>query len=169
MAEIRLARHEIEKNLLPMICVRCGAPATSYESKRLSCGPTWMWLLVMLGMAVSFVFGLLTYAAGHNVLAQVILWGGVLLSVMLGQRLIPYVNLHLPWCTAHRSAWHQTSIEAHNITDEGFILGGVSEEFARTVLLASSPNSLISADPPDPPIPSNSSHPPRDQFFDPER
>lgn len=168
MAEIRLARHEAEKNLLPMICVQCGAPATHYESKRLESG-TWMYLPIMMGMAVSLFAACLVGGEGHPWLFYTILFGGVGLSAMLGQRLIAHVKVDLPWCEPHWNAWYSISIEVHNIADEGFILSGVSEEFARAVLLRNSPNSLTStnlADPPNPPRPSD---PPHDQFFDRDR
>jgi hypothetical protein len=168
MAEVRLARHEVEKNLLPMICVQCGAPATHYESKRLESG-TWMWLPIMMGMAVSLFAACLLSGEKHPWVFYTILLGGVGLSAMLGQRLIPHVKVDLPWCEPHWNTWRSISIEAHNITHEGFILSGVSEEFAKAVLLASSPNSLVSTNPPDSPKPRRSSDPPQDKFFDPDK
>jgi hypothetical protein len=49
MAEVRLGRYEAENNLLPMVCMRCGRPATLRKQKVFNWYPSWVPLLIFAG------------------------------------------------------------------------------------------------------------------------
>jgi hypothetical protein len=50
MPEVRLGRFEVEKDLLPMICMRCGAPATLRKKKQFTWYPSWVSILLFAGV-----------------------------------------------------------------------------------------------------------------------
>lgn len=50
MAVVRLGRHEAEKGALPPVCMRCGAPATLTKAKRFRWYPSWVNILILVGL-----------------------------------------------------------------------------------------------------------------------
>src|SRR5262245_3043982 len=49
MAKVILTRDELEKGVLPGLCMRCGQPAALVKNKRFSWGPAWVMLLFVAG------------------------------------------------------------------------------------------------------------------------
>jgi len=85
MATIRLYREEIEEGELPPFCMRCGAESTLVRRKRFSWGPSWVMILLVVGLAVS---------------------GPVFLIALF---LIPFflkrMRVPVPLCHRHRNHW----------------------------------------------------------------
>jgi hypothetical protein len=51
VAEIQLARIEVEDEDPPLVCMRCGAPAAAYKTKRFHWHPPWMYALIVIPIA----------------------------------------------------------------------------------------------------------------------
>src|SRR5262245_51584716 len=78
MATVRLARYEVEERLLPPVCMKCGAPATSPQRKSFSWYPPWVNILILAGV-LPFV----------------------IVAAVLTKRII----IHAPFCDEHRHHW----------------------------------------------------------------
>ena len=50
MATVRLYRDETEDFDLPAVCMKCGAPATTWKSKTFSWHPPWVYVLILIGL-----------------------------------------------------------------------------------------------------------------------
>jgi hypothetical protein len=78
MATTRLGHYEVERNLLPDLCMRCGEPATTHKSRNFAWCPPWV--------IVTIVAGLLPY---------------VIVAMVLTKRM----RVSVPLCDAHRGHW----------------------------------------------------------------
>jgi hypothetical protein len=78
MAVVRLGRHEAEKGGLPPVCLRCGAPATMTKAKQFRWYPSWVNILILVG--------LLPY---------------IIVAAIMTKRM----RIAVPLCAAHRSHW----------------------------------------------------------------
>src|SRR5262249_14664962 len=78
MSKVRLGRYEIEHGLLPPLCMRCGAPATTTKRKTFSWSPSWIYVLIL--------FGLLPF---------------VIVALILTRRM----RIEAPLCAAHQKHW----------------------------------------------------------------
>src|SRR5262249_26468382 len=79
MANIRLDRYEAEHDVLPPVCMVCGAPATLHKDKKFSWHPPWIVVLV--------IFGVL----------------GILIMVALILTLTKRMRVSVPLCAAHQN------------------------------------------------------------------
>lgn len=78
MATIRIHRYEVEKNLLPRVCMKCGAEATVRKRKKFAWHPQWVIALI--------IFGLLPFAV---------------VALALTKRL----TIYAPMCQRHKNHW----------------------------------------------------------------
>ncbi len=78
MATLRLPRQRWEKDDLPPICMRCGAASTNRIRKTFSWSPSWIYVLVLVGL-LPFV----------------------IVALILTKRR----TLHVPLCDEHRNHW----------------------------------------------------------------
>jgi hypothetical protein len=85
MAKIILTRDELEKGVLPGLCMRCGQPAALVINKRFSWGPGWVMLLFVAG---AVCIGPLFWVAL------------ILIPIFLRQMRVP-----VPLCENHRNHW----------------------------------------------------------------
>jgi hypothetical protein len=80
MAHIRLHVQQADGRL-PMVCMRCGEPATVVKTKMMSYYPRWLILLVLMGLP------------------------GLILLVILGLVLRKRARLQTPLCDKHQGHW----------------------------------------------------------------
>jgi hypothetical protein len=80
MAHIRLHVQQAEGHL-PMVCMRCGAPATVLKVKKMSWYPRWIIVLIVVGAP------------------------GLLLGLILALVLRKTARLHAPLCEDHQGHW----------------------------------------------------------------
>jgi hypothetical protein len=83
MAEVRLGRFEVEKDQLPMICMRCGAVATLRKRKKFTWYPPWISILLV---------------------------AGVLPYIILVRILMKKMTVSAPLCDDHRFHWIWSSL-----------------------------------------------------------
>ena len=50
MATVRLGRFEVERGMLPQVCMACGAPAAVRKSKKFAWHPQWIYVLLLAGL-----------------------------------------------------------------------------------------------------------------------
>jgi hypothetical protein len=55
MANVRLGRYEAEDYELPKVCMRCGAPATTYRYRNFRWCPGWVLAFILLGVVPYFI------------------------------------------------------------------------------------------------------------------
>jgi hypothetical protein len=82
MARMRLNIREAEGDL-PMVCMRCGAPATVVRPKRMSWYPRWVWILILVNLLVV-----------------------IIVAVILTKR----ATLEAPLCNDHKNHWSNRMI-----------------------------------------------------------
>jgi hypothetical protein len=82
MATVRLSRYEVEEQLLPAVCLQCGAPATRERRKAFSWYPPWINLLIFVGL-IPFL----------------------IVALVLTKRM----TMHAPFCEEHRNHWNWRS------------------------------------------------------------
>src|SRR5690242_4942118 len=101
MAEVRLGRLEAEEGELPPLCLRCGAPATMYNSRRLAWQPGWVVVL----FALTF-------------------WPLLLMSLLIRKRM----RLRAPFCDAHGNYWRRRFLIAAIVYGglAGLVIAGLS-------------------------------------------
>ena len=80
MPIVRLSRFEVRKNLLPPVCVVCGAPAVVRRDRKFSWFPSWTWVIVL----VSWLIGLILMVA-----------------------LTKTMRVRLPACAEHEGYWRR--------------------------------------------------------------
>jgi hypothetical protein len=80
MAHIRLSRSEVRRDLLPQVCVVCGAPADVRRERSFSWFPGWIWLIVLLSWLI-----------------------GLILMVVLTKS----IRVRLPACDEHEGYWRR--------------------------------------------------------------
>src|SRR5262245_40258178 len=114
MAEVRLGRLEAEEGELPPLCLRCGAPATMYNARRLAWQPGWVVVL----FALTF-------------------WPLLVMSLLIRKRM----RLLAPFCHAHRNYWRRRFLIAATVYGglAGFVMAGfmllvVAQADGRTVV-----------------------------------
>jgi hypothetical protein len=160
---IRLMRHEVKKNQLPLRCMKCGADATTSVKKTFSWHPSWVLLLLLCGL-VPFLFVALMLNTRMTVHAPMcaehrghwrwrawFIWGGFFLLVLLGciaasltgsnnAALSSIGTALFPLIVFGGLAWliaaaiiQQTGIRTTRISDESITLTNVSAEFAEAV------------------------------------
>lgn len=78
MESIRLKRYEVERDYLPNVCMRCGAPAIERKRRRFKTHPPWVYILLPLG------------------------W---VLYVIAAAVLTKEVRCHTPLCGIHKNHW----------------------------------------------------------------
>ncbi len=149
MATVRLGRYELEEYDLPKVCMRCGARASHYKSKRFQWSPPWAFFV--LGVLGALIFM-------KNLTVPVPLcerhkwhWGSRMAFALLGilvivawavagavvagedERLAPFIFIPLVVLLLGYLitliALSLTTIRPVEITDKSITLRGVSEEF----------------------------------------
>jgi len=58
MPTIKLSRYECSRDLLPSVCVFCGAPAVTRRKRRFSWFPGWIWLIILLSWLIGLILAL---------------------------------------------------------------------------------------------------------------
>jgi hypothetical protein len=58
MARVKLSRRECKQDLLPPVCVLCGAPATVRRPRRFSWFPGWIWIIVILSWLIGLILAI---------------------------------------------------------------------------------------------------------------
>jgi hypothetical protein len=58
MARMRLNIREAEGDL-PMVCMRCGAPATVVRHKKMSWYPRWVWILILVNLLIVIIVAMI--------------------------------------------------------------------------------------------------------------
>src|SRR5271166_3724350 len=96
MPEFRVRRYVASQSQLPMICMLCGAPATTRKSKRMVYRPSWVLALILLGVLPYLIVALIlekrcvlqapccSRHEGHWRMRTLILWGIFLGASVLG-------------------------------------------------------------------------------------
>jgi hypothetical protein len=84
MATTRLSVYEVDRKLLPDLCMRCGEPATVHKSRKFSWYPAWISTLILVG-----------------VLCNAILIVAVILALTMAKRM----RVSVPLCDAHKNHW----------------------------------------------------------------
>jgi hypothetical protein len=59
MGQVRLGCGEVERELLPAVCMRCGAAATAHKIKRFSWYPPWVNLLILVAWPACLIVALI--------------------------------------------------------------------------------------------------------------
>jgi hypothetical protein len=59
MGQVRLGRGEVERELLPAVCMRCGAAATAHKIKLFSWYPPWVNVLILVAWPVCLIVALI--------------------------------------------------------------------------------------------------------------
>lgn len=59
MATIKLSDYECRKDMLPKVCMFCGAPATTRVRRQFSWTPGWVWILILVNLIVLAVVAML--------------------------------------------------------------------------------------------------------------
>jgi hypothetical protein len=159
MATLRLGRYEIERYDMPEVCLRCGARARHYKSKRFVWSPPWLLILLLAGV---FPYAIAAGATQRQIRVTVPLcdrhrwhWGGrtaVICLALLGIFIlffaaialagaadlhpaavfIPFLVLLVAWLgmTIFLAV---TMIRPAEITDRSLTLTGVSEAFVEAL------------------------------------
>jgi hypothetical protein len=78
MATVRLTYYEVRNDLLPPLCMKCGAPAAVHKSKTFAWHPPWVAVLILAG--------LLPWA---------------IVAMILTKRM----TVRMPFCEQHRNYW----------------------------------------------------------------
>ncbi len=78
MPEVRLYASEADSTRLPPVCMRCGAPATTYDVKKFSWHPPWVYLLIL---------------------------GGLLPLIIVSLIVTKRMTVRGPFCDTHRNHW----------------------------------------------------------------
>ena len=86
MPVVRLSRFEVRRNLLPPVCVVCGAPAVVHRDKTFSWFPGWVWVILSLSCVV-----------GAALLA------GLILMFVLKKSM----RVRVPACAEHEGHWRR--------------------------------------------------------------
>jgi hypothetical protein len=153
MATVRLGRYELEEYDLPRVCMRCGARARHWKTKKFSWYPPWAFIVLGLIGAMMFM---------KTITMDVPLcerhkwhWGGRTAIIVLGLVgiiflmfagiaaadvvridppvvFIPIAMLFLAWLIA-TVVLSAGTIRPTEITDKSVTLRGVSEEFVEAV------------------------------------
>jgi hypothetical protein len=96
MAAVRLGRYEVKRQLLPAVCMQCGAEATVHRRKTFSWYPPWVIVLLLFGLLPFVIVALIltkrmTVAVplcdqhkGHWTWRAWFIWGGFVFFVVLG-------------------------------------------------------------------------------------
>ena len=84
MATTRLTDYEVNRKLLPELCMRCGEPATTHKSRKFSWYPTWISTLIVVG-----------------VFCNAILIVALVLALTMAKRM----RIEVPLCDAHKNHW----------------------------------------------------------------
>jgi hypothetical protein len=154
MPSLLLARSEVEEYELPPVCMRCGAPAAGYKTRRFRWCPTWVTLTIFLGILPYFIIGdLMTrrmkvrvpYCKAHQKrpLLPYLVYAGILLALVASAIGLLVVFQHADWrgyiCPGGFLAFFAWCIAAAvigtspirpaRITDTTITLKGVCEEF----------------------------------------
>jgi hypothetical protein len=95
MAQIRLGRYEIKREILPDVCMRCGTPADRTRRTKFSWYPPWVWVLLLVGILPFLIVALvltkkMTVPVGlcdnhrrHFLWGPLIIGGGFFLTAIL--------------------------------------------------------------------------------------
>jgi len=165
MPEFRVRRYVAAEGQLPMICMLCGARATTRKSKRMVYRPSWVLALMLLGvlpyLIVAFILEkrcvlqapFCSHHEGHWRTRTLILWGVFLGACVLGVAGIAVGQdvggalcgvscvVLLAWLIT-AAVLHETSLHATEITDEGMTLTGVSVQFLNALRMAPAPPNM---------------------------
>jgi hypothetical protein len=139
---------------LPAVCMRCGKPATTTQTKRMSWHPPWVGGIIALAMTryATLQAPFCDKHKGHWFKWGMLLWGSFFLFLLLGGGAL-VIALSLPpratdtallvvgiGCGLLGLIWLvilvvclQNSIRTAEITDEEISLTGVAEEFVEAV------------------------------------
>lgn len=90
MAQVTVTRYEFEHDLLPDVCVRCGAPATQRVSRPIPPRPKWRGCVLILPVV------LLLYVAVP---------ASIMLFLLLSSRKWRHEQMGLPACDEHAGDW----------------------------------------------------------------
>jgi hypothetical protein len=59
MATVKLSNYECRRDLLPQVCMFCGAPAVTRVKRTFSWCPGWVWILILVNLIVVLVVALI--------------------------------------------------------------------------------------------------------------
>jgi len=102
MATVRLSRVEVEDELLPPVCMKCGEDATLHKYKTFAWHPSWAIAFILLGLLPYAIAALLltkrmTIQAplcaqhrGHWTVRACFMWGGLGFLLLLGVLVIGF-------------------------------------------------------------------------------
>jgi hypothetical protein len=111
MAQVRLARHEAEQGLLPMVCVGCGEPATVHLPRLFVWRPRSIVLLSMISilpcLVISGVVIVLLGPLDWVPTPCIALPAGISIGIPFALMLFSgrSMELHLPFCSEHQNYW----------------------------------------------------------------
>jgi hypothetical protein len=149
MATVRLGRYELEEYDLPRVCMRCGARASHYKSKKFQWHPPWAFFVLgalgamLFSKTVTMPVPLCEKHKWHwgwrtafvlvGLVAFVLLAFGAAALAGENEELAPFVFLplgvlFLGWLIA-AAVLSSRTIRPTEITDKSVTLTGVSEEF----------------------------------------
>ena len=140
MARIRLLVREADGEL-PMVCMRCGEPATVVKTKNMAWCPPWVPVLILAGVIVYIIVAIiLTKRArlqaplcdehkGHWLYRQLIIWGTFLPLLVIGIAAVVGIS--------------NAPNQVRNILCPFFGIGGLVALIAGVVLLAVAQSTAI--------------------------
>jgi small-conductance mechanosensitive channel len=162
MATTRLGRYEVERDALPDLCMRCGAPATIHKNRNFSWYPPWIAVTILAGLLVFFILAMvLTKRMKVSVplcdkhrnhwlsrsllvgLSFLLILGMVVGAIVLSANVQNDTVSLIAWLTVAVAfvSWlivaviaQGTAIKPIEITDRSITLKGVAKEFADAVL-----------------------------------
>jgi hypothetical protein len=162
MASVRLTRGEA-RGRLPSVCIVCGQTATGFKSKQMSWHPSWVYILLLLGLLPFIIVALCVqkrmrveapFCARHQnhwlsrtliivfSLVAIIIVGVGASMLMAGQRAGPNdaTGAICFGVIALGIAWlvlvavlSMTAVRAEEITENSITLAGVSDEFVNAL------------------------------------
>ena len=85
MAQVRLDFYDLDDDALPQLCMKCGAPATTRKEKTFSWCPSWVAVLILVGLLPWFIVAL----------------------ILTKRR-----RVSVPFCEAHKNHWRWRALFA---------------------------------------------------------
>ncbi|HZT82627.1 MAG TPA: hypothetical protein VFA26_20530 [Gemmataceae bacterium] len=78
MAQVKLSKYEVDRDLLPDICMKCGEPAAVRKKKQFAWYPPWIAILIL---------------------------GGLLPFAIVATIMTKRMKVNMPFCEQHRNYW----------------------------------------------------------------
>jgi hypothetical protein len=107
MAKIRVSRREADGDYFPRLCMRCGQPADCDVPQKFAWMPSWVMILILVGLAPWLIVALLTRKtmrvvapmctrhAGHWRVRKLYVWLGLFFWIAYGVALVAFSD-HIP-------------------------------------------------------------------------